>query len=103
MARFRFFSDTSERAVLDRFPDLSFDADNCVELETPEQFDYAQALGAFEEPVTYSRASTSGVDAWLDTGAFSARSNAARMPGYTPPPILTVFGVKRRSTRGQPL
>ena len=48
--KFRFFSDVAERLMLYQFPDLQFDDDNCVELDTPEQMDAASALGASQEP-----------------------------------------------------
>jgi hypothetical protein len=102
MARFRFFSDTSQRLMLYQFPDLSFDGENCAELETPDQFEAAYGLGAAEEPVAVDPRSTIGVNAFTDMAAFGARSRADLMPGYVPPPVTTVFGVKRRTTRRQP-
>jgi hypothetical protein len=96
MARFRFFSDTAERVFLSRFPDRAIDDDNCVELETPDEFVYAQQLGACEEPP-----STSGADGFQDIGAVSTRSNSTRIPGYAHEPVFNVFP-NRRKTRGQP-
>lgn len=47
---------------------------------------------------------SSGADGFLDTGAFSVRSDAAKMPFYSPPSVTTVFYKKteRRKTRSQP-
>jgi len=101
--RFRFFSDVAERMMLRQFPDLQFDGDNCVELETSEQMNAASALGASQEPDPPKPHSSTGVDAFQDLAAYGSRSRAELLPGYHPPTETTFFGVKRRSTRGQPL
>ena len=101
--RFRFFSDVSERTMLYQFPDLQFDDDNCVELDTPEQMDAASALGASQEPDPPKPHSSTGVDGFQDLAAYGSRSRAELMPGYVPTIDTPFFGVKRRATRGQPL
>ena len=101
--KYRCFSDVSERTLLYQFPDLSFDADNCVELETPEQIAAATALGASEEPEPPKPNSSTGMDGFQDLAAYGSRSRADLMPGYTPTIDTPFFGVKRRATRGQPL
>jgi len=101
--RFRFFSDVAERLMLYEFPSLEFDDDNCVELDTPEQMDAASALGAAQEPEPMKPHSSTGVDGFQDLAAYGSRSRAELMPGYVPPTETMFFGVKRRSTRGQPL
>ena len=101
--KYRFFSDVSERMLLYQFPALSFDADNCVELETTEQIAAATALGASEEPEPPKPNSSTGVDGFQDLAAYGSRSRAELMPGYVPPTETMFFGVKRRFTRGQPL
>ena len=101
--RFRFFSDVAERLMLYEFPDLQFDDDNCVELETPEKMDAASALGASHKPEPTKPHSSTGVDGFQDLAAYGSRSRAELMPGYVPPTETMFFGVKRRTTRGQPL
>jgi len=101
-SRFRFWSDTSEAQFLDGAAalGLQIELNGHVALVPPEAFDLALDCGATVE----DDHSSSGVDALQDTEAFSVRSDAAKMPGYAPPPVTTVFYKKteRRKTWSQP-
>ena len=103
MPTYRFYSDTDEANFADRAAQMGvhFDLDG-HEATIPEELEAAaiDCNGAMVQDGPTS----SGADGFLDTGAFSVRSDAAKMPGYSPPPVTTVFYKKteRRKTRGQP-
>ncbi len=102
--KFRFWSDSSWSEFVDRADAVGVKVQLSVNVaDVPEElWDAASDCGATPEPG--QAATTSGVDALQDTGAFSTRSDAAKMPYYETPPLAANFFkmVERPKTRGQP-
>lgn len=103
--RFRFWSDTAQTQFEEGAKALGFpvQVDMCV-CDVPEPCEaLAFDCGATPEP-DQNESATSGVDAFQDQAAFSARSDGGKQYGYQPaaidPPMI--LKTKRRSTRGQP-
>ena len=108
MSLYRFYSDASQdefEATLKTKGVNFYVQANAVELigVDGEMDDLALSLGATQEPGPEVPNSSTGVEGFQDMGAFSVRSDAAKMPNYYPEPVTTVFyKTPRRTTRSQP-